>query len=151
MGQIACCLNGFPEPFILALIDHDGQDNGRYHAKRYFVKADLQRISDNPRGIRAFKEIFKMLPHRLRPGASQNPLWNVVVLERDQHSVHGAIFENKIIDQERQQHDIILPVPFHDMPNPLSPFFLHFSSPSQSCILHTKNGNYNVFSSQLPF
>jgi hypothetical protein len=57
------------------------------------------------------KEVFEMPVPRVRPGAFKDTPDKIIVLECDDHPVHGDIVENNVIDKDGQKQKVKGPIP----------------------------------------
>ena len=90
------------------IVHQQREDDGRRKADDQRIHADAQRVLNQDPEIVAGKEAIEIL--EADPGAAPDAAANLVVLERHQNAVHRCIAEDRVIDDDRQEHDPQPPV-----------------------------------------
>ena len=102
--QIADRLHKLLIPEVAYFIQQNRENNRHRESKDQIVEVQEDRIDNDPTAVHVSEELQKVLESD--PGTAQNPRADFIILEGDDHAVHGDIMEDNIVDQSRQQQKL---------------------------------------------
>ena len=98
------------------LVEQQRQDDRGREPEDDLVERDQQRVAEHVQELRAAEQALEVV--QAHPRAAQDALQDAVLLEGDDHPVHGVVLEDQEPGDGRQQHDEQAAVQEHGTPQP---------------------------------